>query len=99
MIKRRMQSLCSIYFIFNRIFCRKERPFPPSEQSENIEVLKYELANFLSEAYMGEEDHSSGPEESESQMPTGLAVSKFLSRSRNSLNVSIWTFSVIFQRF
>lgn len=40
------------------------------------------------EAYVDEEDHSSEPEESESQVPTGLAVSKFLSRSRNSLNVS-----------
>lgn len=37
---------------------------------------------------MDEEDHSSGPEESETQVPSGLAVSKFLSRSRNSLNVS-----------
>lgn len=45
------------------------------------------MVDFL-EACIDEDDHSSGPEESEAHVGSNLGVSKFLNRSRSSLNVN-----------
>lgn len=47
--------------------------------------LTYLIA--FSGACIDEDDHSSGAEESETHVGSNLGVSKFLSRSRSSLNV------------